>query len=121
MPLLEYGDVIFDNCTLYSKQDLHIIQNEAARIAITTPYNEICWETLELYKLTLFYKVMRNITLLYLSSLVPPSVSNLSCYNLRNLDYLQTEDARTNPYYNSCRRVSEHGIIHLLMQSNVNL
>ena len=95
-PLLEYGDVIFDNCTQYEKQELDKIQNEAARIAtgttklvsLATLYNEICWETLELrrynHKLTLFYKMMHNITPLYLSSLVPQSVSNLSRYNLRN-------------------------------------
>ena len=112
-PLLEYGDVIFDNCTQYEKQELDKIQNEAARIAtgttklvsLATLYNEICWETLELrrynHKLTLFYKMMHNITPLYLSSLVPQSVSNLSRYNLRNSNDLQTIDARTNQFYNS--------------------
>ena len=29
-PLLEYADVIWDNCTLYEKQELDKIQNEAA-------------------------------------------------------------------------------------------
>ena len=32
-PLLEYGDVIWDNCTQYQKNELDKIQNEAARIA----------------------------------------------------------------------------------------
>ena len=32
-PLIEYGDVISDNCTLYEKQELDKIQNEAAGIA----------------------------------------------------------------------------------------
>ena len=32
-PLLEYADVIWDNCILYEKQELDKIQNEAARIA----------------------------------------------------------------------------------------
>ena len=84
-PLLEYGDVIFDNCTQYEKQELDKIQNEAARIAtgtiklvsLATLYKEICWETLELrrcnHKQTLFYKMMHNITPLYLSPLVPQS------------------------------------------------
>ena len=112
-PLLEYGDVIFDNCTQYEKQELDKIQNEAARIAtgttklvsLATLYKEICWKTLEIrrynHKLTLFYKMMHNTTPLYLSSLVPQSVSNLSRYNLRNSNDLQTIDARTNQYYNS--------------------
>ena len=32
-PLLEYGDVLWDNCTLYEKDELDKIQNKAARIA----------------------------------------------------------------------------------------
>ena len=40
-------------------------------------------------------------TPLYLSSLVPQSVSNLSRYNLRNSNDLQTIDARTYQYDNS--------------------
>ena len=113
-PLLEYGNIIFDNCTQYEKQELDKNQNETARIAtgttnlvsLATLYNEICWETLEFrrynHKLTLSYKMMHNITPLYLSSLVPQSVSNLSRYNLRNSNDLQNIDAgRTNQYYNS--------------------
>ena len=54
-PLLEYGDVIWDNCTQYEKRELDKIQNEAARIvtgatklvSLDTLYSEIRWETLE--------------------------------------------------------------------------
>ena len=72
------------------------IQNEAARIAtgatklisLNALYNEIGWESLQDrrqdHKLTLFYKMMYNLTPLYLSSLVPKPVRNLSQYNLRN-------------------------------------
>ena len=42
-----------------------------------------------------------NLTSLYLSSLVPQSVSNISRYSLRNSNDLQTIDARTTLYYNS--------------------
>ena len=35
-PLLEYGDIVWDNCTQYEKQELDKIQNEAARIATGT-------------------------------------------------------------------------------------
>ena len=93
-PLLGYGDVIWDNCTQYEKEELDKIQNEAARIATGTTklvslhslYNETCWVSLECrrnnHKLTLFYKMMHNITPLYLSSLIPQPVSNMSRYNL---------------------------------------
>ena len=42
-----------------------------------------------------------HLTPLYLSSLIPPSVSDMSRYNLRNSDQLQTIDSRKNLYYNS--------------------
>ncbi|MES9993744.1 MAG: reverse transcriptase domain-containing protein, partial [Candidatus Thiodiazotropha sp.] len=112
-PLLEYGDVIWDNCSQYEKQELDKIQNEAARIAtgttklvsISALYEEILWDSLELrrknHKLSLFYKMTHNLTPLYLSSLVPPSVSNISRYHLRNSNDLQTIDARTTLYFNS--------------------
>ena len=68
-PILEYGDVLFDHCTNYEKQELEKIQTEAARIAtgttklvsIETLYKEIGRDTLETrrrkHKLTLFYKM----------------------------------------------------------------
>ena len=112
-PIFENGDVIWDNCTQYEKQELDKIQTEAARIAtgttklvsLTALYKEICWETIEQsrhnHKLTLFYKMLNNITPLYLSSLVPQSISNISRYNLRNSNDLQTINARSNQYFSS--------------------
>ena len=114
-PLLEYGDVIWDNCSQYEKQELEKIQLEAARIdagttkliSITALYKEVGWESLEqrrqTHKLTLFFKMFSHLTPLYLSSLISPSVSDMSRYNLRNSDQLQTIDSRTNLYYNSFR------------------
>ena len=54
-PILEYADVIRDNCCDYEKQELEKIQIEVARIASGTTkpisiqnlYKEIGWETLE--------------------------------------------------------------------------
>ena len=45
--------------------------------------------------------MMYNLTPLYLSSLVPQPVSNLSQYTLRNSNDLQTVAARLNQYYYS--------------------
>ena len=85
-PLIEYGDIIWDNCSQYQKGELDKIQNEAARIAIgatrlislSTLSKEIGWESLEKrranHKLTLFYKMTHNLAPLYLSSLVPSTV-----------------------------------------------
>ena len=54
-PIIEYGDVLWDNCTQYEKDDLEKIQIEAARIAIGATklislnalFREIQWESLE--------------------------------------------------------------------------
>ena len=112
-PILEYADVILDNCSDYEKQELETIQTEAARIAtgasklisICNLYNEIGWETLEKsrisHKLILFYKMYNNLTPDYLSSLVPSSVNEVSHYNLRNANDVQTINARTALYFNS--------------------
>ena len=105
--------VIWDNCSDYEKQELEKIQIEAARIATGASklisnrnlYNEIGWETLEKrrknHKLILFYKLYNNLTPDYLSSLVPSSVNEVSHYNLRNANDVQTINARTALYFNS--------------------
>ena len=112
-PLLEYGDIIWDNCLQSEKQGLEKIQIEAARIAtgatklvsIAALYRETRWESLDerrrKHKLTLFYKMTNVLSPLCLSSLVPLTVSNASRYNLRNSSDLQTVEARTSLFENS--------------------
>ena len=112
-PLLEYGNNIWDNCTEAEKQELDKIQNEAARIAtgatklvsIKNLNKEICWESLQKrrddHKLTLFFKMYNHLTPRYLSSLIPPQVNEISRYNLRNSDHIQTIRANSKQYYNS--------------------
>ena len=68
-PVLEYTNVVWDNCTHYEKEELEKIQNELARIITGTTkiasihalYKEIGWDTLDSrrrkHKLTLFYKM----------------------------------------------------------------
>ena len=70
-PVLEYGDTIWDNCTLYEKRELDKIQNEAARIAtgatalvsVQALYDEEGCETLQTrrtnHKLSLFFKMLQ--------------------------------------------------------------
>ena len=112
-PLLEYGDVLWENCTLYDKQELNKIQNEAARIvsgttklvSINDLYLEVAWESLESrrrkHKLFLLYKMINGLTPAQLSSLVPSRVGDMTNYPLRNRDNLQTVPARTTLYRNS--------------------
>ena len=101
-PILEYADVIWDNCSQQEKHELEKIQTEAARIetgstklvSVQKLYEKVCWERLETrrwkHKLVLFHKMYYNVTPQYLSSLVPTLVQNDSHYNLRNADKLQT-------------------------------
>ena len=110
-PILEYGNEIWDNCTQYEKNDIENIQMEAARIASGTTklvsiehlYSEIGWDTLEArrrkQKLTLFYKMVHNLTPNYLTSLIPSTVNETSNYNLRNSNDIRTVNARTNQYF----------------------
>ena len=112
-PIIEYGDVLWDNCTQYEKDDLEKIQIEAARIAIGATklislnalFREIQWESLEQrrhkHQLTMFYKMSNDLTPGYLTSLVPQPVGAASRYSLRNANNLQTIKCRTNLYYES--------------------
>ena len=112
-PILEYGDVVWDNCSQYEKQEIEKVQVEAARIVTGTTklislnllYIEAGWDSLEkgrkYHKLTLFYKMINNIFPSYLSDLVPQSVNTISHYNLRNAGDLESVASRTNQYYNS--------------------
>ena len=112
-PVLEYGDTIWENCTQYEKKELDKIQNEAARIvtgatvlvSLQSLYQEVGWESLQdrrlKHKLNLFFKMQHDLTPLYLSSLVPPSISETTRYNLRNADDYTTLNCRTQLYYTS--------------------
>ncbi|MEW8548773.1 MAG: hypothetical protein AB2693_35180, partial [Candidatus Thiodiazotropha sp.] len=112
-PLLEYADVVWDNCTQYEVNDLEKIQNEAARIvsgatklvSINSLLLETGWETLssrrKKHKLQLFYKMQNDLSPDYLSSLVPPTVGSTLSYPLRNSTNLQTVRAKSQLYFNS--------------------
>ena len=112
-PLLEYADVVWDNCTQYEVDELEKIQIEAARIvtgatklvSIDSLYTETGWETLSSrrlnHKLLLFFKMKSGLCPTYLSSLVPPSVGNNTVYSLRNANDIQTPQTNTQLYYNS--------------------
>ena len=112
-PVLEYADVIWNNCTQYESNELEKIQNEAARIvtgatklvSINSLLSETGWETLSSrrnkHKLTLLYKMQNDLSPEYLCSLVPPTVGSTSSYPLRNADDLQILHTNSQLYYNS--------------------
>ena len=84
-PILEYADVIWDNCPNYMKEKLEYINYETARIitgatkltSIRILLQECGWETLEerrnKHKILLFHKMVNKTVPEYLSNLVPSS------------------------------------------------
>ena len=110
-PILEYADVVWDNCIQYEIKTDEKIQIEAARIVTGTSklvsleklYNEACWETQEQrrqkHKVYLFYKISHNLT--YLASLVPPSFESSTSYRLRDASNIRHATTRTQLYCKS--------------------
>ena len=127
-PLLEYADVIWDNCTYYVNLELDKIQSEAARIvsgatkrvSLHAPYEEVEWESLEKrcrkHKLLLRYKMFNNLSPFYLCSLIPPTVDTQSSYNLCNAHNIRTLHSRTKQFFKTlfCLRPSESGTLYPL-------
>ncbi len=128
MPILEYGGVIFDNCTLYLKQRLESIHRRGAiictcafRITSTDKLlDELGWNSLEqrrkLARLSLFYKMSHvpcpanNLCTDcengvgvpdYLKDLVPKTVENRTGRFLRNATNISTVKTRKVKVYNS--------------------
>ena len=113
LPLLEYSDSVWDNCSNQCKSQLESIHNEAARnvsgatklCSIQKLLAELGWETLQerrsKHKLVLFFKIINGLTPSYLSDLLPPLVSDTNPYSLRNSDNIQSIRTRTNIFFNS--------------------
>ena len=112
-PILEYGDIIWDNCKLNDKAELDKIQNEAARIvsgttklvSISALHSEVGWETLQNrrnnHKLLQFYKMTNGQTPDYLSNLVPLLINDTIVTNLRNANNYIQPIAHTTLYQES--------------------
>lgn len=83
-PILEYGDVVWGNCTKENSELLEKVQIEAARIITglrvnssrSILYSELGWETLQSrrdkHKLILFYKIIHGLAPQYLLDLIQP-------------------------------------------------
>ncbi len=112
-PILEYGDVIFDDNSVVLSQRLEAIQYDAARICpgafLSTNrnslLNELGWNALaerrKNHKLTLYYKISNGLTPRYLQELLPPRVAEISNYPLRNARNRSLAPARTARYKSS--------------------
>jgi hypothetical protein len=113
-PILEYCDVIYDNCTKAESEKLDAVQLAAARVVTGATrgmshrllYSELKWEKLEerrrVHRLKTYYKIIKdNRTPATLRNLVPEPSSSRSTYSLRNPRYLLPPPARTKSLYDS--------------------
>ena len=112
-PILEYGDVVFDDNSVLLSQRLEAIQLDAARTCtgafLSTNRNslleELGWNTLaerrKNHKLILYYKIANGLTPQYLRELLPPRVSEISNYPLRNARNRSLVPTRTARYKSS--------------------
>ena len=116
-PILEYADVVWNNCTQYKINDLEKNQNEAGAtklVSINSLIQETGWETLlnrrKKHKLLLFYKMKHHISPDDFSSLVPPTIGSTTNYQLRNSSNLLTLHASSQLYLNSFYTVCDKGM-----------
>ena len=112
-PILEYADVVWDNCYIYEVEILEKIQVEAGRIVTGATkscsaakiMNDLGWETLQnrrkKHRLVTFYKMTNGLTPQYLTNLVPQRVHEVAGRRLRNDDDFVTPRSKTNLYQNS--------------------
>ena len=82
-PLLEYADIVWDNCSIELKNGIEAVQHEAARIvtgatklcSIDRPMTDLNWDTLaerrRKHRLILFFKMKNGISPEYLTHLIP--------------------------------------------------
>ena len=94
-PLIEYADVVWDNCPRFLKDQLDKIQMEDTRIVTSCSKlvslldltREAGWESLSerrrKHKLLLYFKMVNGLCPSTLSALVPQSIGNTSSYSLR--------------------------------------
>ena len=112
-PILEYGGVVFDNCTAFESNSLELVQRRAAvlctgafrRSSTNLLLNEVGWDTLanrrKHAKLILMFKIINDITPSYLTELIPPQVQSTTPYPLRNRTHFRIPRARTQLKNNS--------------------
>ena len=112
-PVLEYGDVLFDNCTEECSNMLESIQKRAGRVVTgairgtssVVLYNELGWESLkhrrENNKLVFFSKVVHRNAPQYLIEHIPQTVQDNTRYNLRNNNDLIPYRCRTETFKSS--------------------
>ena len=96
LPVLEYGDVLWDGAFEFELGKLERVQIRAMRIItgatercdVRNLYLELGWNTLserrKIHKLKWYYKILNDLLPSYLSDLIPPTGAERHSYGLRN-------------------------------------
>ena len=112
-PIMEYGDLIWDNCTVSNSDLLESVQYESAKvvtgaIAGTSSKSlreELAWEELsirrKIHKLSHFYKIVNKSTAPYLVDLLPILVNERSYISLRTGQNISEYRCRTEKFKKS--------------------
>ena len=110
-PLLEYADIVWDNCSIELKNDIEAVQHEAARIV--TGATKLCridrlmadlnWDTLaerrRKHRLIVFFKMTIGLSPEYLTPLIPQPQAQP--YVLRNRADVSVIHCNTQAYASS--------------------
>ena len=112
-PILDYADMLYNNCTLSIGRSIEGIQRRAALIC-TGAYKhtehakllkDLGWPTLisrrKHHSLCLYYKLIKGKCPGYVTNLLPKPVHNQTGYNLRNQQNLRIPLIRLNTFKNS--------------------
>jgi hypothetical protein len=112
-PILEYGDVVWDNISIELSNLIEKVQLNAARIVVGATakcsseglYSETAWDTLKnrrlIHSLSLMYKIVNKSAPQYLIDTLPQLIGDRTGYRLRNREDLDPIRARINIYANS--------------------
>lgn len=108
---LEYGSIVFDNCSKHSEELLDSVQYRAAKIVSgaihrtshNVVYSELGWERLEVrrrkHRLKIFYKMANNEAPVYLQNIIPAQPEH--DYILRHQSNYPLVNARTAMFQNT--------------------
>jgi hypothetical protein len=112
-PIIEYGNIIYENITLTQAQTLENIQRRAALICTgayrhtehITLLNELGWDSLskrrKMHRLIAYYKMQNGVCPPHITALLPNPAANITTYNLRNRQQLRPRSSRLTSSQNS--------------------
>ena len=112
LPVVEYASVVWDGCseqdTLFknSKKAARIVTGLTRSVSLENLYKECDWVTLsrrrQQHKLSFMYNVNSGMVASYIHDLIPPLVSEISDYPLRNNRNISVPLNRTSISQKSC-------------------